>query len=111
MRRTSLFLDTEQIEQLQQLSEATNLPTAEHVRRAIDLYLLFVAGGNGDMAEVVADAQSTFPDAATPDQALRRALFRWHYDRLENSNRQALNRIESAIAEILERLKNDHDTE
>ena len=40
MKRTALFLKTEQLKKLQALSEKTGAPVAELVRRAIDAYLL-----------------------------------------------------------------------
>jgi predicted DNA-binding protein len=40
MKRTALFLKTEQLTKLQKLSERTGAPVAELVRRAIDLYLV-----------------------------------------------------------------------
>jgi predicted DNA-binding protein len=40
MKRTALFLKTEQLKKLQKLSEKTGAPVAELVRRAIDAYLL-----------------------------------------------------------------------
>jgi predicted DNA-binding protein len=40
MKRTALFLKTEQLTNLQKLSEKTGAPVAELIRRAIDAYLL-----------------------------------------------------------------------
>lgn len=40
MKRTALFLKTEQLKKLQALSEKTGAPVAELIRRAIDAYLL-----------------------------------------------------------------------
>ena len=40
MKRTALFLKTEQLKKLQALSAKTGAPVAELVRRAIDAYLL-----------------------------------------------------------------------
>ena len=40
MKRTALFLKTEQLKKLQALSTKTGAPVAELVRRAIDAYLL-----------------------------------------------------------------------
>jgi predicted DNA-binding protein len=40
MKRTALFLKTEQLTKLQKLSARTGAPVAELVRRAIDLYLV-----------------------------------------------------------------------
>jgi predicted DNA-binding protein len=40
MKRTALFLKTEQVKKLQSLSEKTGAPVAELIRRAIDHYLL-----------------------------------------------------------------------
>jgi predicted DNA-binding protein len=39
MKRTALFLKSEQIQKLTALSEKTGAPVAELIRRAIDLYL------------------------------------------------------------------------
>jgi len=39
MKRTALFLKTEQVKKLQVLSEKTGAPIAELIRRAIDAYL------------------------------------------------------------------------
>jgi predicted DNA-binding protein len=39
MKRTALFLKTEQVKKLQSLSEKTGAPVAELIRRAIDAYL------------------------------------------------------------------------
>jgi predicted DNA-binding protein len=39
MKRTALFLKTEQVKKLQALSEKTGAPVAELIRRAIDKYL------------------------------------------------------------------------
>jgi predicted DNA-binding protein len=39
MKRTALFLKTEQVNKLQALSEKTGAPVAELIRRAIDMYL------------------------------------------------------------------------
>ena len=39
MKRTALYLKTEQIRKLQRISDETGAPIAELVRRAIDLYL------------------------------------------------------------------------
>jgi predicted DNA-binding protein len=39
MKRTALFLKTEQVKKLQLLSEKTGAPVAELIRRAIDKYL------------------------------------------------------------------------
>jgi hypothetical protein len=39
MKRTALYLKTEQIKRLERLSERTGAPVAELVRRAIDYYL------------------------------------------------------------------------
>lgn len=39
MKRTALYLKTEQIKKLQRISDETGAPIAELVRRAIDLYL------------------------------------------------------------------------
>jgi predicted DNA-binding protein len=39
MKRTAMFLKTEQVKKLQVLSEKTGAPVAELIRRAIDAYL------------------------------------------------------------------------
>jgi predicted DNA-binding protein len=39
MKRTALFLKSEQVKKLQVLSEKTGAPVAELIRRAIDKYL------------------------------------------------------------------------
>ena len=39
MKRTALFLKTEQVNKLQVLSDKTGAPVAELIRRAIDMYL------------------------------------------------------------------------
>jgi predicted DNA-binding protein len=39
MKRTALFLKTDQVMKLQALSERTGAPVAELIRRAIDKYL------------------------------------------------------------------------
>jgi predicted DNA-binding protein len=39
MKRTALFLKTEQVKKLQVLSEKTGAPVSELIRRAIDCYL------------------------------------------------------------------------
>jgi predicted DNA-binding protein len=39
MKRTALFLKTDQVKKLQLLSEKTGAPVAELIRRAIDKYL------------------------------------------------------------------------
>jgi predicted DNA-binding protein len=39
MKRTALFLKTDQVEKLQLLSGRTGAPVAELIRRAIDKYL------------------------------------------------------------------------
>ncbi len=39
MKRTALFLKTDQVKKLQTLSEKTGAPVAELIRRAIDKYL------------------------------------------------------------------------
>jgi len=39
MKRTALFLEKQQLEKLQKLSEKTCAPVAELIRRAIDKYL------------------------------------------------------------------------
>lgn len=54
----------------------------------------------GKMAEVLADALDTFPDAETEAQALTRALFHWYHGRQENSKRGALAKLEERVALI-----------
>lgn len=54
----------------------------------------------GKMAEVLANARDTFPDAQTDAQALTRVLFHWHHGRQENSKRGALARLEERVAVI-----------
>jgi predicted DNA-binding protein len=39
MKRTALFLKTDQVKKLQTLSDKTGAPVAELIRRAIDNYL------------------------------------------------------------------------
>lgn len=40
MKMTSLYLTEKQMRDLKRLSEQTGLPVAEHIRRAVDAYLL-----------------------------------------------------------------------
>lgn len=110
MKRTSLFVDEAQLERIQRLSERSGLSAAEHMRRAVALYLL-ILDGSGDIAEAVAQAQRTFNDADTPERAVLRALMRWKHDREDNSLRggQAkqgtqLDRMESKLDKLVERV-------
>ena len=98
MIRTNVFLSEEHREQLAKLAEQTNLPAAEHVRRALKLYLCLV---DGQLADVLAEAYKTFPDvsAAGDDdsQAIIRALRHWLHNRQANSIRGSLRRIETHL--------------
>lgn len=98
MIRTNVFLSEEQRDHLAKLAEETNLPSAEHVRRAIKLYLCLV---DGQLADVLTEAYKTFPDvSATEDdhsQAIIRTLRHWLHNRQANSIRGSLRRIEQHL--------------
>lgn len=52
------------------------------------------------MVAVVEVALKTFPDAATPGQAYRRALLDWLHNRQTDSKRGSLTRIEAGVTRI-----------
>jgi Ribbon-helix-helix domain len=39
MKRTTIYLETKQMKQLETIKEKTGVPVAEQIRRAIDTYL------------------------------------------------------------------------
>lgn len=95
MIRTNVFLSEESRNHLAKLAEETNLPSAEHVRRAIKLYLSVM---DGTLAAVVAEAYKSFPDVVDDDsQALIRASRHWLHNRQANSIRGSLRRIETHL--------------
>ena len=111
MKRTSMFFDDGQMEQLQALSERTSQPVAKLVRRSVDHFLL-LAAESGGVAEAVQMALQVFDDSDTLERAAARALVRWKHDRESNSLRgrqiqtqEKLDRMEKLLDELVTELK------
>lgn len=101
MKRTNVYLEDNQPDELEDLSERTKQSVAQLIRRAV-AHFLVLHGQSGSIHDAMQEAIKTFDDADTLERANIRQLLHWKHGREENSIRGALRRIDGKLEQLLE---------